>query len=103
MGARLIVVKIETMLRKIQSRLTEPFDVDLRNTLLARIKSGELTEDLELSSALDSLDIVQLEMEIEELGIKPTVPIKSVGDLLSLLRAIELTRLDHDKRPPQAL
>jgi acyl carrier protein len=47
---------------------------------------------MELSSVLDSLDTVQLTMEIEELGIEPTVPIKTVGDLLWLLNAIELRR-----------
>ena len=47
---------------------------------------------MELSSVLDSLDTVHLTMEIEELGIEPTVRIKTVGDLLWLLNAIELRR-----------
>ena len=60
--------------------MKEPFYVSLRDAVLARIKSGELTEDTDLSEALDSLDRVELEMEIEELGVGPTVSIKSVGD-----------------------
>jgi hypothetical protein len=79
----------------------EPFYIGLRDTLLARIRSGKLTEDTELSSALNSLDTVQLTMESEELGIQPTVPIKSVGDLLWLLKAIDFKREHNDKRPPQ--
>lgn len=81
--------------------MKDPFYIGLRDTVLARIKSGKLTEDMELSSALDSLDTVQLQMELEELGIEPTVPIKSVGDLLWLFKAIELKREHNDKRPPQ--
>jgi acyl carrier protein len=91
-GDRLVGVPRMTMLGKMQSHIKEFFYVDLRETLLARIESGELTEDMESSSALDSLDTVQLTMEIEELGIEPTVPIKTVGDLLWLLNAIELRR-----------
>ena len=90
------------MLREILSRIKEPFDVGLRDTVLAQIKSGRLTEDMELSSVLDSLDLVQLTMEIEELGLKPTVPIKSVGDLLWLFKAVDLKRGLGEKRPPRA-
>ena len=53
------------------TRIKDAFYVGLRDTVLARIKSGELTEDMGLSSVLDSLDTVQLTMEIEELGIEP--------------------------------
>jgi hypothetical protein len=60
--------------------------VSLRDSL---DESGELTLDMELSSVLHSLDIVQLTMETEEMGIEPTVPIKTVGDLLWLLKAID--------------
>jgi hypothetical protein len=79
------------MLRKLRDRLTEPryFYVGLRDSLDARIESGELTPNMELSSVLDSLEIVELTMETEELGIETTVPIKTVGDLLWLLKAID--------------
>jgi acyl carrier protein len=80
------------MLREIQALIKEPFYTGLRRTVLARIKSGKLTEDAELSSVLDSLDTVELTMEIEALGIEPTVPLKSVGDLLWLFKAIDLKR-----------
>jgi acyl carrier protein len=91
------------MLREIRSRIKEPFHLGLRDTVLAQINSGKLTEGMELSSVLDSLDTVQLTMEIEELGIEPpTVPIKSVGDLLWLFKAIDLKRELGDKGPPQA-
>jgi acyl carrier protein len=80
------------MLREIRSRIEEPFYVGLRESVLAQIKSGELTEEMELSSILDSLDTVQLTMEIEELGVEPTVPLRSVGDLLWLFKTIDLKR-----------
>jgi acyl carrier protein len=91
-GDRIVRVPRMTMLGKVQSHIKEFFYVDLRETVLAQIESGELTTDMELSSVLDSLDRVQLMMEVEELGIEPTVPIRTVGDLLWLLKAIELRR-----------
>jgi hypothetical protein len=53
---------------------------------------------MELSSVLDSLDLLQLTLEIEEIGFEPNVPIKTVGDLLWLLKAIEF-QLQRKKRP----
>ncbi|MFZ3329760.1 MAG: hypothetical protein WA197_03970 [Candidatus Acidiferrales bacterium] len=81
--------------------MNEPFYIELRETVAARIQSGKLAEDTDLSEALDSLDRVQLEMEIEELGIETTVPIKSVGDLLWLFKAADLRRGHDGKNPPQ--
>jgi hypothetical protein len=80
------------MLREIQSRIKEPHYVELRDAVLARIKSGKLTEDMPVSAILDSLDTVELTMELEEHGIETTVPISSVGDLLWLFRALDLRR-----------
>jgi hypothetical protein len=91
-GDRLVGVPRMNLLGKMQSHIKEFFYVGLRETVLSRIESGELTEDTGLSSVLDSMDRVQLTMEIEELGIEPTVPIKTVGDLLWLLNAVELRR-----------
>jgi acyl carrier protein len=85
------------MQREIQSRTRKSFHKDLRDTILAQIGAGKLTEDMELSSVLDSLETVQLTMEIEELG-GPTVPIKSVGDLLWLFKAIDLKREQKHRR-----
>jgi hypothetical protein len=83
--------------------MNEPFCIELRETVAARIKSGKLAEDTDLSEALDSLDRVQLEMEIEELGVETTVPIKSVGDLLWLFKAVDLRRGHDGKDPSQKL
>jgi len=80
------------MWSEIQSRIEVPFYISLRDNLLPRIKSGKLSEDAEWSSVVDSLDTVQLTMEIEELGFQPTVPIKSIRDLLWLFRALDLWR-----------
>jgi hypothetical protein len=96
-------VKSESVLREIQSRIKKPYWQDLRDTVLARIKSGKLTQDMELTSVLDSLDTVELMAEIEEFGIEATVPIKSVGDLLWLFKAIELKHEKQHKRPTQAI
>ncbi len=80
------------MLREIQSRIKEPHYVELRDAVLARIKSGKLTEGMPVSAVLDSLDTVELTMELEELGIETSVPINSVGDLLWLFKALDLRR-----------
>jgi hypothetical protein len=64
--------------------------VGLRDAVLARIKSGKLTEDMPVSAVLDSLDTVELTMELEELGIETSVPINSVGVLLWLFKALDL-------------
>jgi hypothetical protein len=80
--------------------MNEPYYIGLRETVVARIKSGKLTEDTDLSQAFDSLDRVQSEMEIKELGVETTVSIKSVGDLLWLFRAIDLKRERGDKNSP---
>jgi len=80
----------------IQSRLTESFYLGLRDVLLARIKSGMVTEAMNLSSNLGSLDIAQLTMDIRRscaaLGFELTVPVNSVGDLLRLLEIIDTER-----------
>jgi hypothetical protein len=88
------------MLHEIQSRIKEPQYVGLRDAVLDRIKSGKLTEDTPVSAVLDSLDTVELIMELEELGIETTVPVNSVGDLLWLFRALDLRRRRKQKRSP---
>jgi hypothetical protein len=80
------------MVAKLRDRLKEPYYVHLEDSLNARIESGELTEETALSWDLDSLVLVQLTMDLEELGIDPTAPIKTVGDLLRLLRTIGFQR-----------
>ena len=86
------------MLRHLRERLTQPYHLGLQDSLNARIESGELTENTKLSSVLDSLDIVQLTVGIEDMGFEPSVPIKTVGELLSLLKEVEF-HLGRKKRP----
>lgn len=71
--------------------------MELQKRILARIRAGKVTEDTELDPALNTLGIdsltwldLTLEMEeLKELGFEPSVTIKTVGDLLWLLKAIE--------------
>ena len=72
----------------------------MRDELQALLDSGKLSMDLPVSSVLDSLDQVELIMAIEELPVKPTVPILTVGDLLWLLKAIEFQK-GHGKNAKQ--
>jgi hypothetical protein len=78
------------MLREIQFRNKEFHYLGLRDAVVARIESGKLTEEMPVSAVLDSLDYVELTMELEELGTQNNVPIKSVKDLLWLFKAIDL-------------
>jgi len=88
-----------------QSRLTESFYLGLRDVLLARIKSGMVTEDMNLSSNLGSLDIAQLTTDIRRscaaLGFELIVQINSVGDLLRLLETIDSEREYSDESSSQ--
>ncbi|HTC92138.1 MAG TPA: hypothetical protein VK699_01650 [Terriglobales bacterium] len=98
------------LLHKLRERLTESFEAELRRKIETRIQSGELTYDSPVSLAwdcpnLDSLDLVDLQMQIEELediGLGPTVPTHTVGDLLWLLKALEFqkqqkkTKINHN-------
>jgi len=90
---------------RIQSRTMERLYLGLSDTLLACIQSGKITEGIELSSALGSLDIVQLTMDVQRscaaLGIEPAATINSVGDLLRLLKAIDSKREHNDRNPQQ--
>ena len=74
----------------------EPCYLVLCDVLFDRIKSGMVTEDMNLSSNLGSLDIAQLTADIRRscaaLGVEPTLPVNSVGDLLRLLEIIDSER-----------
>jgi hypothetical protein len=83
------------LLRKIREQLTKPYHIELEEKILARIKSGEWTEETPLSVVADalftdSLDVVDFQMTIEEES--NDVPIHTAGDLLWLLKAIEFHR-----------
>jgi hypothetical protein len=54
--------------RDSSGRLVEPEYCDMRRRFLARIASGQLTEDFDLSKVLDSSELVELTMEVEESG-----------------------------------
>jgi acyl carrier protein len=65
---------------------------DLRDRILPRVDRGELSPDTPLSSIADSLDLVELLMELEEMRIEPDVPINTVGDFLWLVKMIEFRK-----------
>jgi hypothetical protein len=74
------------------NRVTEPEYCEMRKNILARLASGRLTEDSDLSKVLDSLELVELTMEVEESGVEPAVEIKNVRDFLWLCRAMDFQR-----------
>jgi len=74
--------------RDLFGRLVEPQYCDMRRLVLARIASGQLTEDSDLSNVLDSLELVELTMEAEESGVEPAVEIKTVRDFRWLFKAM---------------
>jgi hypothetical protein len=83
------------LLRKIREQLTKPYHIELEEKILARIKSGEWSEETPMSAVVDalftdSLDFVDFQMTIEEES--NDAPINTVGDLLWLLKAIEFRR-----------
>jgi hypothetical protein len=84
------------MLSEFRARLAQRHYLATREMLQARIAKGEVSEDTDISSVFESLDLVEIEMEAEELGMDTLVPIRTVGDLLWLLKAIEL-RINRKK------
>jgi hypothetical protein len=62
------------------NRVTEPEYCEMRRNILAQLVSGRLTEDSDLSQVLDSLELVELTMEVEESGVEPAIEIKTVRD-----------------------
>jgi len=65
------------------------FYEDLRDRILPRVEAGELSLDTPLASIADSLELVELQMEVEEMGFEISVPITTVGDFLWLVKKIE--------------
>ena len=74
------------------NRVTEPEYCEMRRNIVAQLASGRLTEDSDLSEVLDSLELVELTMEVEESGVEPAVEIKTVRDFLWLCRAMDFQR-----------
>ena len=96
------------MLHKLRERLTESFEAELQRKIEARIQPRELTYDSPVSLTwdclnFDSLDLVDLQMQIEELedvGLGPNVPIQTVGDLLWQMKALEFQKQLKNKTKP---
>jgi ribosome-binding protein aMBF1 (putative translation factor) len=74
------------------NRVTEPEYCEMRKNILAQLASGRLTENSDLSKVLDSLELVELTMEVEESGVEPAVEIKTVRDFLWLCGAMDFQR-----------
>lgn len=47
------------------NRVVEPEYCEMRRNILAKLAAGRLTEDSVLSKVLDSLELVELTMEVE--------------------------------------
>jgi hypothetical protein len=74
------------------NRIVEPQYQLMRRNVLAQISAGRLTEDSEVSKALDSLELVELTMAVEESGVEPAIEIKTVKDFLWLCKAMDFQR-----------
>ena len=61
----------------------------LRDRILPKVERGKLSLDTPLSSIANSLDLIELDLELEEMRFEISVPIKSVGDFLWLVKKIE--------------
>jgi len=79
------------MLDNLREQLGRPHSSILRQTSALELLR-QTSESSELSSVVDSSDLVAMEMGIEELGMEPAVHVRTIGDLLGLLKAIEFQR-----------
>jgi len=76
-------------------RVVEPQYGELRRNVLAQISAWWL-----LSKVLDSFELVELTMEVEESGVIPAVDRKTVRDLPWLCKAMNFHRqLKSDQAP----
>ena len=72
---------------------TQPvFYEGLRDRILPKVETGEMRFDTPLSSIADSLDLVELTLELEEMKVEIDVPIRTVGDFLWLAKNIEFRK-----------
>lgn len=84
-------------LGKVWARFNQSLFLSLEERVQARLQSGEVTEDTPLSSLwrlihFDSLDQVELFMEVEEMEISTGRKLETVGDLIQLLKTINFRR-----------
>jgi acyl carrier protein len=78
------------IIESIRDRMSRPiFYEGLRDRIFPKVERGELSLDTPLSSIADSLDLVALMLELEEMNIEIDIPIKTVGDFLWLVKKIE--------------
>lgn len=82
------------------NRVVEPLYCEMRMNILAKLAAGRLTEESVLSKVLDSLELVELMMEVEESGVEPAVEIKTVRDFLWLCRAMDFQRQRRSRQSP---
>ena len=82
------------------NRVVEPEYCEMRRNILAKLAAGRLTEDSVLSKVLDSLELVELTMEVEESGVEPAVEIKTVRDFLWLCREMDFQRQRRSRQSP---
>lgn len=82
------------------NRIVEPEYCEMRRNILAKLATGRLTEDSVLSEVLDSLELVELTMEIEESEVEPAVEIKTLRDFLWLYRAMDFQRQRRSGKSP---
>ena len=67
----------------------QPSYSSLRQRLETQIENGKISAGDQAASVVDSLDLVDLDIEAEELGFEPTVQIQTIQDLLWFIRAVE--------------
>jgi len=84
--------------KDIFGRRIEPQYCGMRKYVQKKIASGKLDEESDLSEVLDSLELVELNMEAEESGVEPAVEIKTVRDFLWLCRAMDFQRQREESR-----
>jgi acyl carrier protein len=78
------------IIESIRDRMSRPiFYEGLRDRIFPKVERVELSLDTPLSSIADSLDLIELDLELEEMGFEISVPIKSIGDFLWLVKKIE--------------
>jgi len=79
-----------SMIEGLRDRMSRPiFYEGLRDRIVPKVERGELSLDKPFLSIADSLDIVELDLEIREMGFDISVPIETVGDFLWLVKKIE--------------
>jgi hypothetical protein len=84
--------------REMFGRRIEPQYCEMRKYVQKKIASGKLSEESDLSKVLDSLELVELNMEVEESGVEPAVEIRTVRDFLWLCKAIDFQRQRRESR-----